>query len=338
MRKILIYVLVLVSLTACSKKNYEVKTIDGVRTVINPEMLIEPFSLEKDMTIPVEGEGYLINNIEDIAFDKVGNIYVLDSRECNIKKFDPDGNLTKIFSHKGNGPGELYSPGSIFITDRNEILIREKSRGIIHSFDLEGNYKMQYKMENFLLRDLVSTSDSAYICSGKYFGQTEDLKNALYTLDSNLKVTKSFYPVSDVSTPIALVKFEDRVILSQTTENRIDILKNENTELSIKRHLYIEGVIKKIGHGTLVTSSSRCLETDSNGNIYTIVPTYDYQKANKEEDMPESVLQVFSKDGVQIKNMALDENIFYIAIDDNDYIYTYHYNTLNITRYKPIKI
>ncbi len=335
MRTIFIYALLFVCLTACTEKNYEVKTIDGVKTVINHEMPIAPFSLVKDMTIPDEGDGYIINNIEDIAFDKEGNIYVLDSKECNIKKFDTTGKLNKILSHKGNGPGELSYPGSIFITDRNEILIREKSRGIIHSFDLEGNYVMQYRMENFFLRDLVSTSDSAYICSGKYYGQANDIKNALYTLDSNLKVTKSYYQVSDVSTPISIVKFGDKIILTQRTENKIDILKNEKTELSIKRHLYIEGKIERVGHGTHVTPSSRCLATDSKGNIYTIATTHNYQKEDKAEDMPESVLQVFNKDGIQIINMALDENICYISLD-NDFIYTYNYNSSSITRYKPI--
>ena len=46
----------------------------------------------------------------DIAVDWKGNVYILDSRAKNIKKFNSTGKFIKVIGREGQGPGEFSSP------------------------------------------------------------------------------------------------------------------------------------------------------------------------------------------------------------------------------------
>src|SRR3972149_7084423 len=43
----------------------------------------------------------------NIKVDSNENIYVLDCRDCSVKKFDEDGRFIKKYGEKGKGPGEF---------------------------------------------------------------------------------------------------------------------------------------------------------------------------------------------------------------------------------------
>jgi len=51
----------------------------------------------------------------DIAVDKQGNIYVLDSRLSSIKKFDKNGNFLTSIGKQGQGPGEMQMAAQMLI-------------------------------------------------------------------------------------------------------------------------------------------------------------------------------------------------------------------------------
>ena len=322
----------------CSTKKYEIHEVNGIKTIENFEMPIQQFSLEKDFVISDETKEYIISNVRDIAGDKEGNLYVLDGKECDVKVFDSTGQYIRSFSRKGKGPGELYSPGSIYINDSNEILIKEMTRAKMIVFSIDGEFKTDYKMGRFFNYDLCTYSDSSYICTGRFFAQEVNSNNALHILTRELEVLKSFHEIPDAAAKISIEKHKDTFILSSNIDNDITIMKNFEPQIKIKRHLYKEGKIIRMGHGVLSYPSSTNLKVDSKGNIYTIALT-DNSDENKEkkDSIPDHILQVFNKKGIQIVNMALDDSITDILLVD-DYIYAYHYSSGVITRYKPLSL
>ncbi len=66
-----------------------------------PEIAID------DSALP---EGVFFVGYGDISTDDGGNVYVLDSRAKNVKKFDSAGKFIKVIGREGQGPGEFSSP------------------------------------------------------------------------------------------------------------------------------------------------------------------------------------------------------------------------------------
>jgi hypothetical protein len=103
---------------------------NGVTIIKNPKEPIYKegvFSLEEELSIG-ESEGreeYMFSQIRDIAVDNEERIYILDVKEGHLKVFDRKGVYIKTIGKKGQGPGELEYPLSVFITGQNGIMIND---------------------------------------------------------------------------------------------------------------------------------------------------------------------------------------------------------------------
>jgi len=146
---IIIILPILILLEACGKQKTEWKgTIEeenGVTIVKNPEEPMygeDVFSLEEELTIgAAEGrEEYMFSQIRSIAVDDVGRIYVLDSREAQVKVFDQNGTYVRSIGKRGQGPGEFTRPFSISITGQNELVVDDFTSRLA-LFSLEGEFK-----------------------------------------------------------------------------------------------------------------------------------------------------------------------------------------------------
>lgn len=65
-----------------------------------------------------------LGKIHDMAVDEKEYIYIPDSSFSNLKVYDQDGRLVKVFGKKGEGPGEFLSPTKIAI-HRDRICIQD---------------------------------------------------------------------------------------------------------------------------------------------------------------------------------------------------------------------
>lgn len=128
-------------LTAQTKSLEEIYRTGIVRFV--PEITIDDSSLAED---------HVFVGFGSLAVDTEGNVYYLDVKANNIKKFDASGTFLKVIGREGLGPGEFQLPSQLTCS-RDRIIVWELMnmrfsiltldgdfiKSVRHSFNEEGN-------------------------------------------------------------------------------------------------------------------------------------------------------------------------------------------------------
>jgi len=96
-----------------------------------------------DLIIGSEGDPEkLISIIGGIVVDDSGDIFIVDTKESRILKYDAKGNYITKFGTHGQGPGEFESPAYITMSAKGELFIRDSKRFSV--FSQEGRYLRGY--------------------------------------------------------------------------------------------------------------------------------------------------------------------------------------------------
>jgi len=149
--------------TACVKKDeapvaaaYPVKieTVDGVRTVLNPEFPKEGvvrYALQEELAVGGEGGGAesVLNRPQYLDVDAQGNIFVLDWGDVDFKVFAPDGRLLRKFGKKGQGPGEFDTPASFDLGADGRIFLLSGRQNQLIILDGDGKYVSNFRVDGF---------------------------------------------------------------------------------------------------------------------------------------------------------------------------------------------
>jgi len=197
---IIIFFLIFIALISCYKQKAEwkgtVDEVDGVIIIKNPKEPIygeDVFSLEEELIIgEAEGrEEYTFSEIRGIAVDDEERIYVLDSKEAHIKIFDKNGRYIKTISRKGQGPGEIGFPRSMFITSQNEIIVPDISNRRLTFFSLQGKFIRSISTAKMSFRSTAIDSEGNIIGIVAVI-EEESLKHELKKFDSDLNCLYSF--------------------------------------------------------------------------------------------------------------------------------------------------
>lgn len=151
----------LVLSSACQKQKSgwqgTIEEENGMKVIKNPEepvygeILLE---LEENMSIGSEDEEkYQFFEVADIALDSRGNIYVLDSKDCQIKKFNANGLYLQTIGEKGQGPGEFERPGRIGLDTQGNICVadgggRRMGNPMMKIFNNRGEFVKSVRLES----------------------------------------------------------------------------------------------------------------------------------------------------------------------------------------------
>lgn len=99
---------------------------------------MKDFSIRKVLSVGGPADD-IIYMIAGLATDGKGNVFVLDSMDCSIKKIDKSGRLIKRAGQRGQGPGEFMAPHIIKLYE-NTLFVYDLGLSCIHVLDEDLNY------------------------------------------------------------------------------------------------------------------------------------------------------------------------------------------------------
>ena len=83
-------------------------------------------------------------NPTGVAIDGLGNIYVVDSMNTCIQKFDSNGNYLGEWGSYGSGNGQFKWPYGVAVDGQGNVYVADTGNNRIQKFDSSGNYLGQW--------------------------------------------------------------------------------------------------------------------------------------------------------------------------------------------------
>ena len=137
--------LVVVSLAACRKKEVPSESAPGSEAKASP-------STPRDETVPKAGPVLPaqvtlkigspggLRNPRGIGLDGAGNVYVVDTGNFRVVKFDPSGKELLSFGQKGSDPGQFVQPWVLAVSAQGNILVLDSETTWIQVFSPAGKF------------------------------------------------------------------------------------------------------------------------------------------------------------------------------------------------------
>jgi len=152
--------LILFSLFFSVSSSQEIETKDGIRFIHNTKKSLKNSSINISIElvhtlgdINTTDENLAFYLPEDIVFDEKGNIYILDSGNHRIQKFNSDHEYITTIGRQGQGPGEFYLPASLDIDKDNFLYVSDPHNKRIQIIKPDGR---EHKTIKFLRESVGS--------------------------------------------------------------------------------------------------------------------------------------------------------------------------------------
>lgn len=121
----------------------------------------------KDLRIPSSDKGGRysffaggVGGVSGVEADSKGNIYVLDSYDDKVLKFDPAGNYLTSIGGKGQGPGESQAPTRIIVDGQDRLYVQDIVRMALFIFSADGKFLKGINGPGIILRGCQISLDS----------------------------------------------------------------------------------------------------------------------------------------------------------------------------------
>ena len=325
----------------------KIETIEGVRTVLNPAFPREGvvrYALQDDLTIGGEGEGAesVLNRPQDLKVDAQGNIYVLDWGDVDFKVFAPDGRHLRTFGKKGQGPGEFDIPAYFVLGADGRIFLLSGRQYQISVLDGMGTYLSSFKVDGFchglavdgqsciyytqmLTPESGGGEEFALVQNRKALFKSDELGKERTRLGEYLDVTmlRKTQKVGEAMTGTSLTSREsyttswlvgpdDRVYIGYNKDYRLDVqdsggklLFRFGREFTPVRH----PAYKPDGaHPEFYPAFSDWRKFfDEKGNLWL--------EQYVEEGVKDNVFDVFSPEGIYLKQIRVPQALFLVRGD-----------------------
>jgi len=213
------------------------------------------------LLLAIDGSQTNFQKIQDIGFDSEKNLYVIDSSNSKIHKFNSNGNLLISWGTFGSGDGQLNNPSGIFINS-DTIHVIDKGNSRIVTFDKDGNFQKSWGNSGIESQSLKNPEDLTIDSLGISY-VSDSGWNKILKFDQEGKYVGDVKPllasVAKFSATNSIVSYDDNLFILVSKDNRI-------------LHFLTNGAfIKSFGttgeeNGKLLSPTS--LAIDSSGNLY----------------------------------------------------------------------
>lgn len=356
LKRSLLYLLLLgfgLFLSCGGESNYSVETKNGIRIVHNRQpALSEPAAhlefVRKIGEMESEDENLMFVFPIHVARDGDGNLFVLDSRDYCIKKFDSDGNFLLKFGRQGQGPGEFQYPMLLGIGGENRLIVQCMD-STYQIFDLMGQYVDRFTMGSYdglFMRVMKSGNVVGYSMNFRGENSLENKILKIFDLEGNtlhqfgepmlLTNPRDSWSANFLNLSLDV---EDNIYASFAYQNRIEkysptgeILMTIDRELpfpveykTVKETMNIGGQSRQIDRlkSTIV---SRGMGIDRLSRIWVLGFIKEVPEIKERgEFIPQdyNAFEIYSPDGVLLFHVPLPEEIQsfdnFIMFDDSIY-------------------
>jgi len=297
------------------------------------------------MDVPEE---QTLNNPVDISVDREGIVFVLDSKDNDIKVFQKNGAFIKKLGRGGSGPGEFQQPWTLEII-QGQLYVVDTGNGRVQILDKDGRYLKSYKMPlnygrglafdfmgniyvntvGFRSKKIISFHDQRGNLVGE-IGELEGQAFEYYDFTSiKVQIRKGQLPDSFKNELLLAIDREGNLWAVHRALNKVRKYSAKGELLTV---LKIEaGEFKKI-YQTYRKQNEEVenmpatyyslsyvsdLAIDSKGNLYVLL--------NEPSQM---IVYVISKEGaLKKKLLGVDDHITRICISDKNVLYALGYET-----------
>jgi hypothetical protein len=289
--------------------------------------------------------------------DTTEKIYIVDSGNHRVQKFDGNGNYVISMGKQGQGPGEFGYPVSIEFDSKGNLLI----------LDIRNNRIQKYSVEGANLGSIRINSRSAFFSvfsNGEIVIPTsaerteKDLFSLFLILDSQGKIINEIGELFENSPTISRtqrfldIDEQDNVFISFMNENKIEkYTKNGDKVFRTDRPLNYavpeglsmqivtapDGETLEVPYPTIV---SQGIQVDSRGRIWdmTLREQFTLDGADLAAPPKYSIdLNIFDNNGILLGLISVDRSFVLFKIDRDRLFMIDMYDTMSIYEYKIVE-
>jgi sugar lactone lactonase YvrE len=304
--------------------------------------LLEKFG---GLDVPVE---QFFDTPVDLSIDKDGQIYVLDSKDHNIKVFKNNGTFFQTIGREGSGPGEFNRPWIMDIIG-NEIYVADCDNRQVQVLTKSGQYQRSFKLPLEFGSGMAFDSKGTLYLNTKGFRSSKlisiydnqgNLLNEIGTLEGKSfefynmtqiknQIKKGELPDSFKNDLLIIVDHKGDIFAVHRAMNKLRKFSPEGKELAeveidaeeykniYRAFLRKNEEVEKVPYTYYGLIYVNDLAVDEKGNLYVLM--------NEPSKM---IIYVFSNDGkFKGKLQGVEDEISRIAISSDRILYALGRNT-----------
>jgi tripartite motif-containing protein 71 len=133
---------------------------------------------ELELVWEITGDTNSLSSPVGITVDQDGNVYVMDTENNRVQKFDSNGNFVSMWGSQGNGEGQFQNTssqdwlGHMIVDTHGNLYVIDANNFRIQKFDSNGNYQTQWGTKgtgdgefSFIPFDIaIDPQDNVYVC------------------------------------------------------------------------------------------------------------------------------------------------------------------------------
>ena len=284
-------------------------------------------------TLGIEGgiKNQVLYEPKAVVVNNVGEVFVLDSGNNRVQKYDKEGHFLNTIAGKGKGPGELLNPRDMTTNKIGNIYIADSGNKRVQIFSNIGKFSDGFNVASSPSRIEVDTENCVYVVMGSLMGMG---RNLLFKHDESGHLITSF---------VKTIKDRDKFVM--TAKNQVSTSTDINNNIYIA-YLFDYKISKYDKKGNLLLQFNRKLNypilppkktkkgksvgvrtpmtvhsivCDNQDLVFVLLNGKLNEQTNETENQ---IIDVFNTDGQYLTKIELDKNsINEIYVDSERNLY-----------------